>query len=112
MVQPFTHTWIYVSFKLNQNYISKALCIQKDAEVNTCKGCCQLKKELAKSEDHEQKEIPFNKTKVELSVYHCPDFHNFRFKNHLTLQGNYSISRIHFLPSANLSGIFRPPKIG
>jgi len=112
MVQPFIHTWIYVSFKLNQDYISKTLCIQKDAEINTCKGCCQLKKELAKSDEHEQKDIPFNKTKVELSVYPCPDFHNFRFKNRLTLQVNYSDCHIHFLPSANLSGIFHPPKIG
>jgi len=112
MVQPFIHTWIYVSFKLNQEYIAKTSCIQKDVEINNCHGCCQLKKELAETKDHEQKDIPFNKTKVELSVYPCPESHKFRFSSHLSNQVNYSDQHIQFSPSTYLSGIFHPPKIG
>lgn len=37
---------VYVSFKINQEYIAKNLCVEKDIEGSTCKGCCQLKKKL------------------------------------------------------------------
>jgi len=35
-----------LSFTLNKAYIIKELCVQKDAEVNTCLGQCHLKKSL------------------------------------------------------------------
>lgn len=42
---------VYFSFKINQEYIAKNLCVEKDVEGSTCKGCCQLKKKL---EDQQQ----------------------------------------------------------
>jgi len=58
LAQPFGMTWIYVSFKLNQATIAKDLCIQKEIKGNKCQGCCQLKKQLKKSDQAEQKELP------------------------------------------------------
>ncbi len=52
----------YLYFKINQNYIAKNLCVQKDEEENLCLGNCYLKaiqKRLKKnSEDSDRKNIP------------------------------------------------------
>ena len=48
---------IYVSFKINQDYIAKNLCVEKDVEGSTCKGCCQLDKKLNEQERKKHTEI-------------------------------------------------------
>ncbi|MCE4564924.1 hypothetical protein INQ51_11445 [Maribellus sp. CM-23] len=45
---------VVAGFKLRQDYIAKNLCVEKDVEDSTCKGCCQLKKKL--DEQQQQKE--------------------------------------------------------
>jgi len=50
----YSEILIFISFKLNQDYIAKNLCVEKDIENSTCKGCCQLKKKL--DEQHQKKE--------------------------------------------------------
>ena len=37
---------VYISFKLNQQYIVENLCVEKDLKVNTCNGSCDLTKQL------------------------------------------------------------------
>ncbi len=37
---------VLVHFKVNQEYISANLCVEKDLEESTCDGHCQLKKSL------------------------------------------------------------------
>ncbi len=58
LAQPISMTWIYVSFKMNQASIAKNQCLQKDVKGNKCQGCCQLKKQLKKSEQSDQRELP------------------------------------------------------
>jgi len=41
-------------FKLNQEYIATNLCVEKDQQINTCQGCCLLKKQLEKNNDQDQ----------------------------------------------------------
>lgn len=48
---------IYISFKANQSYIAKNLCIEKDVENSTCMGCCQLKKQMQNQQER-KKEFP------------------------------------------------------
>ena len=48
---------VYVSFRLNQDYIAKNLCIEKDVEGSTCMGCCQLKKRMNEQQE-QKKEFP------------------------------------------------------
>lgn len=43
-----------VIFNLNQDYIAKNLCILKDIENNTCRGCCHLKKQLEEQNEQEK----------------------------------------------------------
>ena len=43
-----------VSYVINYNYIVEELCVEKDLEVNNCKGCCQLKTEVSKNLETEK----------------------------------------------------------
>lgn len=53
----FSELMVYISFKANQDYIAKNLCVEKDVEGSTCMGCCQLKKRLNEQQEH-KKEFP------------------------------------------------------
>ncbi|WP_321344448.1 hypothetical protein [uncultured Draconibacterium sp.] len=53
----FSELLILFSFKINQDYIAKNLCIEKDVEGSTCKGCCQLEKRMHE-QDEQKKELP------------------------------------------------------
>ena len=52
------HVSYYLLFKINQNYIAKNLCVQKDIPENTCQGCCQLQEVMNDTdEDDSQSNI-------------------------------------------------------
>ena len=36
---------------MNQDYIAKNLCVEKDVEGSTCQGCCQLKKRMEEQQE-------------------------------------------------------------
>jgi hypothetical protein len=44
--------FVLLGFKINQQYIAKNLCIERNYEGSLCHGSCQLKLRL--SENHEQ----------------------------------------------------------
>ena len=49
---------IYVSFKINQDFIAAELCDYKDKPMSNCNGKCYLSKQLKKQEEKEEKQIP------------------------------------------------------
>jgi len=53
----FSELLVYVVFKVNQEHIAKNLCIEKDIEGSTCKGCCHLKKKMNEQKE-QKKELP------------------------------------------------------
>ncbi|MFV0530681.1 MAG: hypothetical protein ACK5MD_04510 [Flavobacteriales bacterium] len=60
---------IMINFAVNQEFISKTLCVQKDDQQG-CYGKCQLRKELAENEDTTNDKIPAQETKhMMLDVY-------------------------------------------
>ncbi|WP_163323545.1 hypothetical protein [Draconibacterium mangrovi] len=95
------------SFKINQDYIAKNLCIEKDVEGSTCQGCCQLKKKMHEQEE-QKRELPPQQTEkqnidfciqaTELNDGLYPNSENLRIKN----SSNYS-----FLKALK---VFHPPK--
>ncbi|MCD0471259.1 hypothetical protein [Flavobacterium sp. JAS] len=46
---------VYTSFKLNQEEISKTICVQRKMIFNSCNGRCELQKSLKKYSDNEKK---------------------------------------------------------
>jgi hypothetical protein len=51
--------WLtYASFKLNQNYIAKNICINRNDPTTGCEGSCQLRLML-KQQENQKKEASF-----------------------------------------------------
>ncbi len=50
--------WIYFSFKINQEYIAKVLCINRNKPEMHCDGNCILMQRIKAEEDQERKQIP------------------------------------------------------
>ena len=70
-IQLFHSTGIFINFKINQDYITKVLCINREKPDMECNGQCHLKKEIRKSEKQQEK-APQNlqyKQQVEIITY-------------------------------------------
>ncbi|PXY42520.1 hypothetical protein DMB65_00385 [Flavobacterium cheongpyeongense] len=55
LVPSFGSFFVYTSFKLNQEEISKTICIQRKMVFNSCNGRCELQKSLKKYADNEKR---------------------------------------------------------
>lgn len=53
-----TQLSIYVNFKINQDYISEFLCIERDQPMSVCNGNCNLTEELSKTSEHSDQNPP------------------------------------------------------
>lgn len=66
MLPSFGNIIIYAKFKINQDEISKTICVQRKAANNSCNGRCELRKSLKQFDDNEKKMDNLLKEKVEL----------------------------------------------
>jgi uncharacterized protein YneF (UPF0154 family) len=102
---------IYLSFKINQDYIAKNLCENRNKPKMHCNGNCQLMKKLKNSDKEEQKQIP-QSLKDKFEVLYCHDFQclslctlTYFFVQRKDLYGDKSYDLTSFHPD-----IFQPPK--
>lgn len=68
---------VYTSFKLNQEEISKTICVQRKMIFNSCNGRCELQKSLKKYSDNEKRMQDNLKEKAEIVYIQntiTPDF--------------------------------------
>lgn len=94
-------------FKINQDYIAKNLCIQKEIENNTCQGCCHLKKQM--EQQNEQEESNPNQSREKLLIDLFP-LENIRIQSgsvHTTIR--YQELQCQFVNSF-ISDVFHPPQ--
>ena len=105
----FSEVMLYISFKINQDYIAKNLCIEKDVEGSTCMGCCQLKKRMNEQQE-QKKEFPLlQNLKQDFTFYvHADDWLHFIKSTPFTQEWyaenyEYTFSRYIFHPPQNLS---------
>lgn len=106
----FKEAAIYISFKLNQNYIAQNLCVEKDIENSTCNGCCQLKEKINETRTQEHKQIPEklqeqNQPLLFLSNKLKPCFSSF-----ITKDLSKKPAHIHNYSFLFFNDIFHPPK--
>ena len=103
--------WVFLSFKMNQEYIAKNLCEKKDVVQNSCCGKCYLKKQITqnqKTDTNPTCSIP-EKTLQPL-VYELKTIS--KWKVFLAESTVKSDPANEVLPSGiTLPGIFHPPKI-
>jgi len=102
---------IIVNFKINQDFIAKVLCVDKDKPESNCHGTCHLSKQLSETDNDDQKKAPNKlKTKVETNLFLRS---NSKGVNTYALGVNeaediYSFGE--FYTSAYITDIFRPPE--
>lgn len=104
----FSDWLIFVSFKLNQDYIAKNLCVEKEVEGSTCKGCCQLKKKLDEQKEQKKDMVPLPENKQDLIFFaESLAFNLFTTETSNLLQiNNFN----NYVFSINES-VFHPPKL-
>jgi hypothetical protein len=105
----FNTIGIIVSFKINQNYIAKNLCEQRNVKNNCCHGCCQLKKRLAENDQKEQKQIPTNLNEKNIFSTYIFNEINKQIFSDIFNNINYNIYLL-FIPNSYYIAIFHPPK--
>lgn len=102
--------WIIGDFYVNQDYISKNLCIKRFDAVPICNGKCYLENKLEKSEKQQQKFPTVTYREVQLFLQNPPQFSfspiHFVFKN------KYPALDMGSQKSDYIFSIYHPPQMG
>ena len=107
-LQFFSKFEIYLLWQLNRNYISKTLCVNKNAPQKHCNGKCFMKKQL-QADEATQKNLPSSGKSQEIQWFFGPTnpFHMFCAGAYLV-----PVLAAFDLPTHELClGIFRPPRL-
>jgi hypothetical protein len=104
--------WIVLSFKINQDYIAKVLCINRDKPEMHCNGNCVLMQRIKASEEKERKEIP-QKLKEQKEILYCFVISKWQLQTPIEEKSPKQQLTFYQAPftAAFVNGIFRPPKI-
>ncbi|WP_316633692.1 hypothetical protein [uncultured Flavobacterium sp.] len=78
LVPSFGSFFVYTKFKLNQDEISKTICVQRKMIFNSCNGRCELQKSLKKYADNEKKMQDNLKEKAEVVYIQNSTANNFK----------------------------------
>ncbi len=110
LLPSFGNMAVYVTFKINQDEISKTICVQRKVANNTCNGRCELRKSLKEYEDNEKKMDTNLKEKSDL-VYIPNNIETTiatpkNIENRLTLFSNFTKK-----PNSVPTTTFRPPLV-
>ena len=109
-LQPLSKVWIFVSFKINQDFIAKNLCENRAKPILKCNGKCQLMKKLKQADKEEEKQTP-QTIKEKLEVLYCHNQANYNVSQKL----DFEVKKQSFFGfkfqnySSFQSTLFRPP---
>jgi hypothetical protein len=109
-LQPLSKVWIFVSFKINQDYIAKNLCENRAKPILKCNGKCQLMKKLKQADKEEEKQTP-QTIKEKVEELYCLNQSNFNVSQKL----DFEVKKQSFFGykfqnySSFQSTLFRPP---
>lgn len=108
LVPSFGSFFVYTSFKLNQDEISKTICVQRKMLFNSCNGRCELQKSLKKYADNEKKMQNNLKEKVEVVYIQNTTTNEFKLVSPIASQVAFFAS-LDQKPIAVATTTFRPP---
>ncbi|MCU0347137.1 MAG: hypothetical protein MUC59_09335 [Saprospiraceae bacterium] len=102
---------IWSSFKLNQDFIAKTLCINRDKPKKMCSGKCQLTKKIAESKDDSPSQAPVpqpDEQKQVLSLHEILPLHIIAAK---PTDSKPLFAALSFTAQACANDIFQPPRV-
>ncbi|KIO75697.1 hypothetical protein TH53_19165 [Pedobacter lusitanus] len=99
--------FVFAGFEMNQGYIAKELCVNKDKPQLHCNGKCYLIKKLKQAEEKEQKQDrQFQKIQMQEAVFSAP----FVFKQYSFIARHLRVPLTTGKPVTQLNSIFHPPQ--
>ncbi|MRX68147.1 hypothetical protein GJU42_09280 [Flavobacterium resistens] len=108
LVPSFGSFFVYASFKLNQEEISKTICVQRKMVFNTCNGRCELQKSLKKYADNEKRMQNNLKEKTDVVYIQTSILNNFKLTAPIESRTKIFAS-FDKKPIAVSNTTFRPP---
>ncbi|WP_264534727.1 hypothetical protein [Flavobacterium sp. N1736] len=108
LVPSFGSFFVYTSFKLNQEEISKTICVQRKMIFNSCNGRCELQKSLKKYADNEKKMQNNLKEKAEVVYIQNTPTNNFKLVEPIESQAKLFAS-FDTKPISVSNSTFHPP---
>lgn len=110
-LQSFNKVGIILAFKVNQDYIAKALCENKDKPQMHCNGRCVLAKKLKQAEQNEEKQRAQSQEKANV-LFFCKMNRLKVEECLLSLQRrDFNSFYLRFKPSSFSNDIFKPPQL-
>ncbi|MFL2581555.1 MAG: hypothetical protein ACJ0QJ_00160 [Flavobacteriales bacterium] len=104
---------IYLNFKINQEYISKELCENREVPKMNCNGKCYLAKQLQKQEEKEKEEKAPIKQRIKIDVLCFLKKPVSNLLVHYKLKdNNLCFNSIDELKKGFLTKVFQPPQFG
>ena len=105
--------FIYITFKVNQDYISKELCENREVPEMNCNGKCYLAKQLQKEEKKEKEEkAPVEqRVKIDVLCFYKKTVRDLLVQYKLEEKSILSNS-MDELKEGYLTKVFQPPQIG
>ncbi len=108
LLQTFSRAGIYISFKVNQKYITRVLCVNRDKPKLNCNGKCYLAKKLKQAEQQEQKKVLLKTLEVNLCYQ---EWYTFAFQRSPQVLMAKIVSFYLLKPAFSSSlSIFHPPQ--
>jgi hypothetical protein len=112
MQLPLMNQWGAVAYyRVNQDYIAKNLCENRDKPMMNCNGQCYLAKQLKAAEEKEQKSNSERLEKmpeVVLAFQAIEPVFSPRFSAPIAIENHFSTQE--FFPNAAAKGFFHPPR--
>ena len=106
-----TRLAIFIDFKINQDFIADAYCINKDEPLSLCSGKCYLTEQLKKANEKEEKQIPVSqKERLEITYFTPQTAFYAGLLESQVKKFTIPPYRSPFHPTAISIGIFRPPQ--
>lgn len=108
MVKALMIPVVYIDFKINQDYISRVLCINRDKPELKCNGHCVLMEKLKETQDTEQSPDNQANKKQNFETF-CESLPDFQTRTFPSKSEKHRIYQILFLSHFS-SDVFHPPK--
>ncbi len=102
---------IWSSFKLNQDFIAKTLCINRDKPEKLCSGKCQLTKKIAESKEESSSQDPVPQPDEQKQVLSFHEILPLQINNAKPRDLKPLFATQTFTAQACAIDIFQPPRV-
>jgi len=102
--------WIVFSFKINQDYITKNFCINRNKPEKKCNGKCFLAKKIKESKENRPLQAPVSRPDEQKQVYNIQDAVHLSVFIATTTTARSRFAQLIFTTQSCVIEVFHPPK--